>query len=223
MYVCITGTPFMQYIVAAATLLGIVGGLAVGLYSVSRLVMVAAREWLLPPVLARVSPRTQTPALAQIAVGIVISILALFANYDWLSQTANFGGLFGMWAVSNTMIFRRYYPEMKLRFTQFGAVETNISKEKPGWSVPGRLFTTKARKIVVAVHIITINIISICSGIYYRVNTVSPPDCSPNPDYYQPGLDGDFVYGHHTLAVLVWPVAWFVATLSMLLLCPVDY
>lgn len=62
----------MQYVTSVAALLGIVAALIVGLFSVSRVVMAASRDWLLPPFLARVSPRTQTPVLAQTVLAVVI-------------------------------------------------------------------------------------------------------------------------------------------------------
>ena len=62
----------MQYIVSLAALMGIVTALTVGLFSVSRIVMVASRDWLLPPFLARISPRTQTPLVAQMVFGVII-------------------------------------------------------------------------------------------------------------------------------------------------------
>ena len=50
----------MYYVVCAAALTGIVTSLLVGLYGTARIVMGAARDWLLPPVLATIYPRTQT-------------------------------------------------------------------------------------------------------------------------------------------------------------------
>ena len=66
------GMKWMQYIVSLAALLGILTALTVGLFSVSRIVMVASRDWLLPPFLARISPRTQTPLVAQMVFGCII-------------------------------------------------------------------------------------------------------------------------------------------------------
>ena len=69
---CPAGMKWMQYIVSLAALLGILTALTVGLFSVSRIVMVASRDWLLPPFLARISPRTQTPLVAQMVFGLII-------------------------------------------------------------------------------------------------------------------------------------------------------
>lgn len=66
------GVHYMTYVVATAGLLGSITGLVVFLFSSSRLVMVVSREWMLPPFLAKISPRHQTPAIAQITVGIIV-------------------------------------------------------------------------------------------------------------------------------------------------------
>ena len=62
----------MQYIIAITALSGILTALTVGLFSTSRIVMVASRDWLLPPFLARISRRTQTPVVAQMVLGVII-------------------------------------------------------------------------------------------------------------------------------------------------------
>lgn len=149
----------MQYFVATTALFGITTCLLVGLFSVSRLVMVAAREWLLPPFLAQISPRTQTPKVAQLAAGVVIALLALLAPYNSLSQIVNFGALFAMWAVCNTVLYRRYYPGVKVRFTEFGTVEA--AKGKKVFKVPGSKLPLKWRKILAGFHLLAINALSI--------------------------------------------------------------
>ena len=73
--VCVAGMKWMQYIVSLAALAGIVTALTVGLFSLSRIVMAASRDWLLPPFLARISPRTQTPLMAQMVFGLIIGAL----------------------------------------------------------------------------------------------------------------------------------------------------
>jgi APA family basic amino acid/polyamine antiporter len=62
----------MYYVTCIAALTGILTSLLVGLYGTARIVMVAARDWLLPPFLATIYPRTQTPLIAQICIGVVI-------------------------------------------------------------------------------------------------------------------------------------------------------
>ncbi len=69
---CCVDLKYMQFVTSVALLLGIVTALTVGLFSVSRIVMAASRDWLLPPFLARISKRTQTPLVAQMVLGVII-------------------------------------------------------------------------------------------------------------------------------------------------------
>jgi APA family basic amino acid/polyamine antiporter len=78
----------MQYIVSLAALAGIVTALTVGLFSLSRIVMAASRDWMLPPFLARISPRTQTPLMAQMVFGTIIGGLLAVAGPGHLLPTA---------------------------------------------------------------------------------------------------------------------------------------
>jgi amino acid transporter len=83
-----TGLEWMQYIVSLAALAGIVTALTVGLFSLSRIVMAASRDWMLPPFLARISPRTQTPLMAQMVFGTIIGGLLAVAGPGHLLPTA---------------------------------------------------------------------------------------------------------------------------------------
>ncbi len=72
----------MQYVVCIAALFGILTALTVGLFSLSRVVMAASRDWLLPPFLARISPRTQTPLLATMVFGVLIGVWVLALGFE---------------------------------------------------------------------------------------------------------------------------------------------
>jgi amino acid transporter len=145
------GMVWMQCIVAVAALIGIVTTLTVGLYSLSRVVMAASRDWLLPPFLARISPRTHTPLVAQLVFGVIIgglgvlnlmsvhtefapcsaanlpccpcsswpaALLAMLVEVDAATSLVAFGTLVTLWMVCNVQLFRRYYPEVQMRFTR---------------------------------------------------------------------------------------------------------
>lgn len=62
----------MKFIIATAALLGTITGLLVGIYAASRVVMVVARDWLLPNFLGAINARTQTPAAATGTVGLIV-------------------------------------------------------------------------------------------------------------------------------------------------------
>ena len=60
---------------------------AVGMFSISRIVMSASRDAMLPPVLARVSRRTQTPVLALLVLGVIIGGRGTASTEQWLRLT----------------------------------------------------------------------------------------------------------------------------------------
>jgi amino acid transporter len=236
----------MQYIVAIAALLGITTSLLVGLYSVARLAMVAARTWLLPPPLARISPRTQTPIIAQMTLGVIIAIIAMVGTFNRLSELASLGALFAMWMVSNAVLYRRYYPDVKVRYTAHGTVEAEMSQTQ--WWMPGAVFSRKTRRIIVWTHIFLLNAMSIGFVIYYR--TLLDPDCigannspagafdpAPAPSITTTTTtDSNSTTTHCTtnnvdtnsglnrnVWVMSWVIAWAVVTVSMFFMCPLEY
>jgi basic amino acid/polyamine antiporter, APA family len=195
---------WMQYIFAIGSCFTIVTTLIVGLYSGARILMVGAREWLLPPVLANISPRTQTPVIAQATIGVLSSILSLLTGFEKLSDLSSFVYLITLWLVCIAYLGRRYYPDIKLRYTQFGTVEAMPGRFQTQFDMksfnirPIRLKMTKnVHRVVVWIHLLLINFLSIACGISYRLA------------------------GGLTAVWLV--IAWFVVTLSMLLICPIEY
>ena len=190
---------WMQYVFAVGSCFTIFTTLLVGLYSAARLLMVGAREWMLPPILANISPRTQTPVIAQACIGIVASIFALLAGYSNLSSLASFVYLITLLLVCNAYLARRYYPDIKLRYTQFGAVEAMPGRFQKAIGVRiARGYGKKTHRLLVWCHVILINLVSLACGIYYRVAL-------------QP------------LGIIYFTIGWFVVTLSMWIFCPLEY
>ena len=122
------GMGWMQYIFAIGSIICIMTTLLVALFVSARLIMVGAREWMVPPILASVSTRTKTPIVAQVLVGVISSILALFTGYNKLSDLASFAYLCTMILVCNAYLGRRYYPDVKLRYSQYGTVEATAAR-----------------------------------------------------------------------------------------------
>ena len=122
------GLYWMQYVFAIGSIVCIVTTLLVALFVSARLIMVGAREWMLPPMLATVSARTKTPIASQVLVGVVSSILALFTSYNKLSDLASFAYLCTMLLVCNAYLGRRYYPDVKFRYSQYGTVEATAAR-----------------------------------------------------------------------------------------------
>ncbi|KAI7840220.1 hypothetical protein COHA_006002 [Chlorella ohadii] len=169
-FVELQGLKYMQYILAVATLMGIVTALTVGLFSASRIVMSAARDWLLPPFLAIISPRTQTPLVAQMVLGVIIAALAMTIETEMATAMVSFGTLVALWLVCNAQMFRRYWPGVQMRFTQYGGVEAVAGGELDSWAL-GRRLSVQARKLLFGVHMLAVNGISIALGAYYAAST----------------------------------------------------
>ena len=152
------GLHYMVYIVSTAAVIGSFTGLLVGLYTGGRLIMVVGRDWLLPPVFARISRRTQTPVIAQVVLGALTALISLFASFQYLTELVNFGQMLSMLVVINAQLFRRYYPGIKLRFTKHGTVES--MQQASGTWVPGsRLhISLKNRRRLVVLHLILISL-----------------------------------------------------------------
>lgn len=155
----------MKYIVSLAALFGITTSLLVGLFSVARLVMVVAREWLVFPFLANISPRTQSPVIAQMTLGAIIAVVAMLVNFSVLSELVSFATLVAVWVVSNIVLYRRYYPTVKMIFTSYGTVEAaamrDYSKAEKFLHQLGMSMSVKTRKWLVGFHVIAINGVSL--------------------------------------------------------------
>lgn len=50
-------------------------------------------------------------------------LVAMFVSADFLDSFVTFGQLLNMWAVVNAQLCRRYYPEVKLRYTRFAVFD----------------------------------------------------------------------------------------------------
>jgi amino acid transporter len=64
---------------AAGALLGMVSSCYVALYGQARILCVVARDHMLPPVLARISPRLGTPAIAATVMGLATGLNPVWA------------------------------------------------------------------------------------------------------------------------------------------------
>lgn len=179
--------------------------------------MVGAREWLLPPQLASISARTQTPLVAQLFCGLVVSVVALLFPYAKLSQIVSFGSLIVISVVCNAYLGRRYYPDVKLRYTQYGGVEAKPRMQKiDKFRVH---MSKKTHRLVVWVHLIIINVLSFACGIFYRASgygtsyIISDGNSSTT-------IDTTSKNSHYSYWFIL---GWFIATCSMWYFCKLEY
>eukprot|EP00878_Enallax_costatus_P009963 GHUV01010401.1.p1 GENE.GHUV01010401.1~~GHUV01010401.1.p1 ORF type:complete len:422 (+),score=60.12 GHUV01010401.1:2000-3265(+) len=103
------GASWMAIIVAFGGLAGILDTIVVVQYSMSRTFVMLGRMGLVPPILSRVHPRTQTPVISVLFCGAVSTLLALFVPLADLADLTSLGALFAFCVVSAAVLFRRYY------------------------------------------------------------------------------------------------------------------
>lgn len=205
---CLTGLPWMRVFVSLVAIMGIISVIAVSLYSGGRLIMVCSRDWLLPPQLATVSTRTQTPILAQAFLGIMTAIISFVAQDVRIFDLVSLASIVTLWAVINAYLVRRYYPEVKVRYTRYGVVETEALLPKKNKLNMHLKQTT--RRVLVAIHLILLNCLSLAVAVTYAVRYVRI---------------GEQVGGNlfRDAIVISFFVLWALLTATMTLLCPVEY
>jgi len=204
----------MQYIVALGACFTITTTLLVGMYSLARVAMVGAREWLLPPRLSNISPRTQTPLVAQLTVGILVSVISLIFAYEKLSEIVSCGSLAIIIMVCNAYLARRYYPDVKLRYTHYGTVEATPRDLRADRFRPK--MSKRVHRAVLWIHVLLINGISVGLGIYYRL---TGRKITTQVD----GDDDIVVYVHNQATSFLFVLGWFLVTCSMWYFCRLEY
>ncbi|PSC68357.1 cationic amino acid transporter 1-like [Micractinium conductrix] len=213
-FVYCQGMKWMQYFVSVALLCGTVTGLTVGLFSASRIIMAAARDWMLPPCLAKISRRTQTPLVAQMTLGVIIAVMAMVVEVQFATGMVSFGMLVSLWLVCNAQLFRRYSPDVQMRFTRYGTVEIAPREDLKSWAL-GRRLSLPARRMLLWAHLLALNGVCIALCVYYTVTTNDTPDTANRA-----GMEE---LGHSSLATLWFAIAWVVVTLSLQVCCPLEY
>jgi APA family basic amino acid/polyamine antiporter len=89
-----------------------------------RILLAMARDGLLPPVFARVHPRTRTPHVATILTGVLVGAVSAFASIDEMVDLTNIGTLFAFILVcAGTVVLRFREPARPRPFrVPFGPV-----------------------------------------------------------------------------------------------------
>ncbi|KAI7844490.1 hypothetical protein COHA_001949, partial [Chlorella ohadii] len=227
-----SGLAWMQYIVSVAALCGVLTSLVVGMFSISRIVMSASRDAMLPPVLARVSRRTQTPVLALLVLGVIIAIISLLVENSAAATMSSFGALVSLWMVCNIQLYRRYWPDAQIRVTRHGTVVTTPS---------AHTVSLRSRKLLLWAHLLLINALCIALAIYYQLTATysvegggtpdlcaaspKPADAAPPPVCYPGGCEEPKQTFKREGSAEIWCLvgAWLLTTLSLQLWCPLEY
>lgn len=104
--------PLHNWFVNAAIVVGVIcGTTSVALASLlgqTRIFFVMARDRMLPPFVARVNPRFQTPVLMTMITGVGVALLTLIVPLDLLLSLVNIGTLSAFIVVCAGVIYLRY-------------------------------------------------------------------------------------------------------------------
>ena len=113
----VTGARYWGTVLAAGAVVSIFSVTLVVLYGQTRILFAMGRDGLLPPLFAKVNPRTLTPVNNTVIVAIVISILAGFVPLDYLADMVSIGTLVAFIVVSvGVMILRVREPDLPRGF-----------------------------------------------------------------------------------------------------------
>jgi APA family basic amino acid/polyamine antiporter len=111
------GLGWAAALVAIAAVAGLTSVILVDLLTVSRIGFAMGRDGLLPPALAKVSPRTGTPVRMTVLYAAVVLVLAAFVKLSVLADLVSIGTLFAFVLVSFAVpVLRRRRPDMPRPF-----------------------------------------------------------------------------------------------------------
>jgi APA family basic amino acid/polyamine antiporter len=108
------GMTWAKYIVALGACIGIFTSTGIGIYGLSRIFQVFAREGMIPAGVGHVNSYTVTPILAVAIAGTVSGAMAFFTAFDTLANMTSIGTLTMYWFVAISFIYRRYSPEFEV-------------------------------------------------------------------------------------------------------------
>jgi APA family basic amino acid/polyamine antiporter len=99
--------PQAAFWLTVAVMVAIPTVILVLLYGQSRIFFAMARDGLLPAAVARVNPKTKTPVLMTLIVGVAVSLIAGLFNLDQIAEMANAGTLIAFIGVAGSVIVLR--------------------------------------------------------------------------------------------------------------------
>ena len=103
----VIGHEWFSLFIELGALIGLTTVILVLLYGQSRIFATMANDGLLPPVVGRLHPRLRTPWISQIAIGIVVAVVAAVAPIDVLGELVGVGTLFAFILVCTAVIYLR--------------------------------------------------------------------------------------------------------------------
>lgn len=111
------GKPGYATLISAGAVAGLTTVVMTLLIGSSRVVFAMSRDWLLPPGLGKVNPRTGTPARITIGLGILVALTAALTPVGKLEYMINIGTLSAFFLVSIAVpVLRRRRPDFERPF-----------------------------------------------------------------------------------------------------------
>lgn len=113
----VTGSSVPGTIMAAGAVISIFSVTLVTLYGQTRILFTMGTDGIVPPIFAKVNPRTLTPVANTLIVSVIVALLAGLVPLDQLADLTSIGTLFAFAVVSiAVIILRRTRPDMKRGF-----------------------------------------------------------------------------------------------------------
>jgi APA family basic amino acid/polyamine antiporter len=111
------GLNWAAAIISVGAVAGLTTVLLAGLYGQSRILFAMSRDGLLPPIFSKINPKTRTPWLSSIIIGVVVMLIAGFTPIDTLAKLVNIGTLSAFILVSvGVIVLRRSQPQLPRGF-----------------------------------------------------------------------------------------------------------
>jgi basic amino acid/polyamine antiporter, APA family len=109
--------PWLQWVITMGVLAGTTSVALSSLLGQTRIFYVMARDKMLPPIVAKVNPRFQTPVITTAVTGVIVAMLTLIVPLNDLLNLVNIGTLIAFTVVcSGVLYLRKRKPNMKRSF-----------------------------------------------------------------------------------------------------------
>jgi amino acid transporter len=113
----VVGSSWPGTVIAIGAIISIFSVTLITIYGQTRILFAMGRDGMVPPVFAKVNPRTQTPAVNTVIVCVVIALLAGFIPIEFLYEMTSVGTLVAFLVVSaGVIILRRTAPDLPRGF-----------------------------------------------------------------------------------------------------------
>jgi amino acid transporter len=151
----IIGSSWPGTIVAIGAMISIFSVTLVVLYGQTRILFAMSRDGMIPPVFAKVNPRTMTPVRNTVIVMVATSVLAAVIPIDFLAEMTSIGTLVAFLVVSlGVIILRVREPELERGF-----------RLPLGWTIP-ILSIVGCIAIITQLRVITIVVFVIWTAVF---------------------------------------------------------